>query len=347
MQVVTKHNQQVLPKLAIAMLVLGLASQFAFAAQINDRSVTLSSSSAGATNANYTFNFSVPSNTPIQSFEARICADPSGACVAPTGLDTSGATLLSQPAGLGSASGWTIDTSVPGALRMQNAANATAPAATQAFTFGGITNPTASDTSFYIRMTTYSDLYATTIDDGEVSITTAKQIGLTGIVPPILTFCVGTDIPGECDTATGDMINFGTFSPSLTRSGISQMRASTNAGSGYVITLLGSTLASGTNTIPAVAGSASAVSTSQFGLNLRDNATPDVGIETTGAGDGGVAPGYNTVNQFRFNDGDTVASAPQETNANTYTVSYMVNIEPKQAAGTYTATMTYICTATF
>jgi hypothetical protein len=42
-----------------------------------------------------------------------------------------------------------------------------------------------------------------------------------------------------------------------------------------------------------------------------------------------------------------VASAALPTNANTFTSSYIVNIGGAQAAGVYTATMTYICTASF
>jgi hypothetical protein len=89
------------------------------------------------------------------------------------------------------------------------------------------------------------------------------------------------------------------------------------------------------------------VGVSQFGLNLRSNATPVVGTEPTGAGTGTYTGNYGAADQYRFNSGEVVASAAAPTNANTYTSSYIVNIGGAQAAGVYTATMTYICTASF
>jgi hypothetical protein len=153
-------------------------------------------------------------------------------------------------------------------------------------------------------------------------------------------------------------VNLGTFSPVATNSGTSVMQASTNAGFGYVITLIGTTLTSGANTIPAMGTQSlnstgcavsctSATGTSLFGSNVRDNATPNVGTNVTGTGTATGFGGYNTVDAFRFFSGDTVASVGGVTKANTFTNSYIVNVGGDQAAGVYTATMTYICTATF
>ena len=50
---------------------------------------------------------------------------------------------------------------------------------------------------------------------------------------------------------------------------------------------------------------------------------------------------------YRYVSGEIVASATGPTNTNTFTTSYIVNIGGAQAAGVYTATMTYICTANF
>ena len=70
-------------------------------------------------------------------------------------------------------------------------------------------------------------------------------------------------------------------------------------------------------------------------------------VIATGTGTGIYTANYGTADQFRFVTGDSVASAAASTNANTYTVSYMANVPGNQPAGTYTATMTYIATATF
>jgi hypothetical protein len=177
---------------------------------------------------------------------------------------------------------------------------------------------------------------------------TAQPVQLTGVTPEILVFCVGTSIGADCTSVAGSTIDFGDFSPVLTRSGTSVMQAQTNAANGYNVTINGTTMASGVNTIPALAAqTASTIGTSQFGMNLRANATPAVGADPTGAGSGTFSGTYGTANTYRFGTGESVAQAAVPTNANTFTSSYIVNIGGAQAAGVYTATMTYICTASF
>ena len=68
-----------------------------------------------------------------------------------------------------------------------------------------------------------------------------------------------------------------------------------------------------------------------------------------------VAKQYNTVDSFSFNSGATVANSENgnapgvgsPTNAQIFTVSYIVNVPGNQPAGTYSTTLTYICTPTF
>lgn len=344
-----KCTKKIFRQVAIVILLASTMTQQLMAAEITDRSLTLSNSIPLQANVNYTFNFSVPSSTIIQSYSAQICTTASGGCTTPAGFDASSATLVSQPTGFGDGSGWSVDTADAGSLRMTNSTNSTAPGAAQAVTFGGVTNPSDTNTTFFARITTYSDAsFTTAIDDGVVTASTAEEITLTGEVPPILTFCVGTSIPTDCASATGNSINFGTFSPSATSTGVSQMRANTNAGSGYAITVRGTTMTSGSNTIPALATQTpSSIGSSQFGMNLRDNTTPNVGSDPAGPGIGTYSSNYGTVDQFRFVDNDVVAQASGATDSNTFTVSYIVNIAPFQAAGNYSTTLSYICTATF
>jgi hypothetical protein len=217
------------------------------------------------------------------------------------------------------------------------------------YTLSGVLNPSATNQTFYVRLTTYtgSDGATGPTDTGQIAASTATPIQLTGVTPPILVFCVGTSITSDCSTATGSSIDFGDFSPTLTRTGTSVMQAQTNAANGYAITVNGTTLASGANTIAAMAGVGVTPGASQFGLNLRLNTTPAVGSDVSGGGSGTASGGYSSVNSYRFNSGDTVAAANAPTNANTFTASYVVDIGGSQAAGVYTATMTYICTASF
>jgi hypothetical protein len=148
------------------------------------------------------------------------------------------------------------------------------------------------------------------------------------------------------------------------------MAASTNAERGYSITVNGATLTSGSNTIPGMsAQAAGAKGTSEFGMNLRANttttSTPAFGAELTPASNGTALKGqantgYQTADQFKFVSGDSVANSassggalgtvgasPGPTNSQVYTASYIVNASGIQPPGTYTTTLTYICTALF
>lgn len=323
--------------------------QHVSAAQITDRSLALSSSAGAASSITYTFTFTVPASTTLESFEAEICTTASGSCTTPSGWTGASADLASQPTNYGDASGWS-DESTSALLRMKKTGNSAAPSSSQTVAFNGVTNPTAQNTTFFARITTFSDdAYTTAVDSGVVAASTAQQISLSGTVDELLTFCSGTSITGtNCGTVSGSSIDFGTLSSSATSSDTSVMAASTNGSGGYSITLNGATLTSGSDTITALATqTAASTGSEQFGLNLKDNATPNVGADPSGSGSGDAEANYGTADSYRFVTGDAVASAAGATDANAFTVSYIVNIGGATEAGTYTATMTYICTATF
>jgi hypothetical protein len=134
----------------------------------------------------------------------------------------------------------------------------------------------------------------------------------------------------------------------VTASGTSVLAASTNGASGYSITVNGATLTSGANTITALgSGGTSTTGTEQFGLNLVSNTTPSVGAARSGTGTATAIANYGTANTFRFTTGESIASVAGPTNANTFTVSYIANIEGLTEAGVYTSNLTYIATANF
>lgn len=360
----------------------------AFANQITGRSLTLSSSSPADQTSTpttvYTFTFTVPQATIVQSVSVQICLEPTGTCTTPPGFSntTGPSTLDSQPTGLGDATGWTVDNATTGSLRIKNATNATAPSGPQTVVFGHVQNPTTANQTFFGRITTYSDAgWTAAIDSGTVAASTATQIQLSGTMPESLIFCTGQTVSvngggiPDCSTATGGNISFNRlFSPTQTAYASSQMSASTNALFGYSITVAGPTLTSGGNTIPAIGGtaatSASTVGSSKFGLNIvhdtetytltgaeilnplsaNVNPTPD-GVYLMGKAaanfdtDGSYAFDATTPNIIAKSDNGTGTSAP--TDPQIYTTTYMVNVAGHQVAGTYTTTLTYICTPTF
>ncbi|HSX52823.1 MAG TPA: hypothetical protein VLF90_00410 [Patescibacteria group bacterium] len=309
----------------------------ASAAQITGRALTLGSSVASASTT-YTFTFTLPSATVLQSFEAVACTTASGSCSTPSGFSSSSSTLPSQPTNLGDASGWTVNTSTSGKLRLKKTGNSAAPTGSQTVVWGAVTNPSATNATFFMRLTSYSDdAWTTAVDTGTVASSTAGQITVTASVDETLTF-----------TLSSATVALGSLTTSTTGSGTSTMSAATNAASGYAITVNGTTLTSGSNTITALASqTASTQGNSQFGINLKANTTPSVGSNVSGGGSGTATSNYNTADQFRFVSGDSVASASAPTNSNTYTVSYIANIAGATLPGSYTTTLTYIATATF
>jgi hypothetical protein len=249
------------------------------------------------------------------------------------------ATLTSQPTNLGDASGWTINTSTAGSLRIAKSGNVAAPTGSQSVSFSSVKNPTATNATFFMRITTYSDAtWTTAVDTGTIAASTAGQVTVTASVDETLTF-----------TLTATTVPLGTLTTSATGTGISTFAVSTNANTGYSVTVAGNTLTTaGNKTITALPSpTASSTNTKQFGINLVSNTTPAVGAAVSGSGTGTAASGYNAANFYKFVSGETIASAGAPTNSNTFTVSYIANIDGITAAGAYTTTLTYVATANF
>lgn len=342
MKTYSKHTLQRLLSSSLAFSLLSVLCFAAlagrtYAAQITGRTLTLGSSVASASTT-YTFTFTVPSATVLQSFEAVLCTTASGACSTPAGFTSGSSTLSSQPTNLGDASGWSVNTASTGKLRIKKTGNSAAPTGSQTVVFGAVTNPSATNSTFFARLATYSDdAWTTGVDTGTVAASTAGQITVTASVDETLTF-----------TLASATVALGTLTTATTGSGTSTMSAATNAATGYSITASGATLTSGLNTITALASqTASSQGSSQFGINLKANTTPSVGSNVSGGGSGAATSNYNTADQFRFVSGDSVASASAPTNSNTFTVSYIANIAGSTLPGSYSTTLTYIATANF
>ena len=354
----------------------------AYAAQITNRSLQLL---AGTTDGgsmpggvvNHKFTFNIAGAQTIGSIKFEYCTVAVVvACAAPTGMispdGTTNATLGSET---GSAvTGFSMGTKTANSFILTRTAAAVAAGAQVILQANNIKNPTTANYTFFVRISTYAtiDASGTATDTGTVAAATANPIQLSGTMPESLIFCTGATIsaPGnipDCSTATTGTVQFNQlFSPTDTATASSQMAASTNATFGYAITVNGPLLTSGSNTIPAMAPNtadvpvASLRGTSQFGMNLRANTTAvstvavgaDVNLAPNGTDlRGQPAPNYNVVDNFKYVSGDTVARSDNggagPTNAQLYTASYIVNVAGNQLAGTYTTTLTYVCTPTF
>lgn len=342
----------VLAVLMVVPLFWWIGTANAAATQLTNRKVTLSSSAVSPATSSYTFQYTQADTDTLGSVKFLFCTAPSGTCTTPTGLVTTSATFGSYTGDSGT---WTLNNTTNGAPFVTRTA-AAGTAGTKTIVINNITNPSSPPGTFYVRITTYSGTDGSTgpDDTGTVAASTANQITLTGSVEETLTFCVGITVATNCSSTTGTDVTFSAssiFSPTATRSGTSQFSAATNAQGGYIVTVNGSTLTSGANTISALSSpTASTTGTEQFGMNLKDNASPDVGAEVvqlSGDSDAVAQTGYNTADQYKFVTGDTVAGGANSSDFSKFTASYIVNISGVTEAGTYTTTLTYICTATF
>lgn len=354
--------------LLVASAMQAFVPQSAHAAPMGARSLTLQTglggdlgSLAGGTVV-HKFDFVV--GTPaasIGSIRFLYCTDAGEGteaypCTAPTGLDTTNVTLDAEGA---NATGFTESSPTTNSVLLTRAASAAPSGAALSYTLGEIDNPTTENYSFYVRIFTYPTLNGTgaATDIGAVAASTTRAIVLNGYMPESLVFCAGskieengtTNLP-DCSTAATGTIYFNqVFSPEDTAYAVSQMAASTNAGSGYAITVNGPTLTSGGNTINAMATAAqSQLGVSQFGMNLvlndgtafgntapniaaydndRDASaiTADVGsADIDRASDavdfkGQATPvgDYGTAGLFTFNSGDVVANSAYDGTTNT------------------------------
>ena len=358
--------------LVLATITIGFNSESVSAAQIVNRSVALQTGDTGdggskpGGSVKHLVSFTVPTTNDIGSIQFLYCTTASGTCATPTGLVTTAATLGFEGP---NATGFSIVNTTNGSPYITRAASSVTGSTALSYRLDSVTNPSTANQMFFIRIATFAstDTTGTPVDTGTVAASTATQIELTGTMPESLIFCTGEEITAtagipDCTSATPGAIQFNQlFSPTDTATATSQMAASTNATNGYSISVTGPTLTSGANTIPAMpAATTGTRGISQFGLNLMANTTATstvaVGTDITPISNGTdlrgqPSTGYNTADTFKFVSGESIAASnfntPGPTNAQIYTSSYIVNVAGSQTAGTYTTTLTYVCTATF
>ncbi len=161
-----------------------------------------------------------------------------------------------------------------------------------------------------------------------------------GPVEPSITFSLGSNA-----------VSLGTLSPSFTGNNSHTFNVSTNSTGGFSVTTQGQTLTNNLATINPIGNTptTSSVGTEQFGINLRDNTTPNVGANVTqNSGTCGYGTGFETVDSFKFVSGsqNTIATAPSSADC-TYTVSYIANISPITESGSYSTVLDFVATGTF
>ena len=191
---------------------------------------------------------------------------------------------------------------------------------------------------------------------GEVTVDIAGVFGDTGtyavrIISEDDVAVIATVDPTISFSISDTSIGFGTLSSSAARyattgggagseSVAHTLIAGTNATNGYSITIDGATLVSGSDSIDAIGGTpaASNPGTEQFGIMITES-----------GGSGAAVSPYDGVT-YALDTGtfpDEVAAASGASADTTFSVYYLANIASATEAGSYSATMTYVATATF
>lgn len=183
-----------------------------------------------------------------------------------------------------------------------------------------------------------------------VAIIADDQVVVSTTIDPYITFTLTTNSVTLTKSGGGnpDYSNVG-----YNQGAANTLAATTNGVTGYNITYTGATLTSSGNTIDAIGGTpaGSTAGTEQFGINLKDNATPDTGTEPAGDNEGVPEADYGTADSFAYEAGSTAIALANSSNSpaetTTFTVSYIVNVDEETEAGAYQTTITYICTGNF
>lgn len=326
-----------------------LHTNYGSAAQLQQRTLHMSSDLVSDANVEYELSFSDQTSGLVGSVRLQLCSNdpfPGKPCTAPVGLDVSSATLTYQ-SGM---TGFSVGSATANEIVLSRPPGA-ATAGTSTYRLSGVVNPSVAGTMFG-RIETFATANATGVSHDDGGLATAIILGNFNFhseVPPYLTFCIGQTIVGyDCTTATGSYIDFGELSMNRTATGQTKLLIATNADFGYTIRVQGTTLISGINVISGIASrDVSRQGTAQFGMNLRANSSPSGGQDPSGLGMGQAMSDYNVPNQFKFLSGDVVAGYTHPDNLRIYTATYIVNVPKGQAPGVYVTTLTYIALASF
>lgn len=306
------------------------------AAQLTSRSLTISTAVPGAATAGYNFAFTVPTATTVQGVKFEACTTAIGSCTPPTGLD------FDAGAALGSTSGFTgtamaldgtgaNDCIAGTSVLCINRASGSDTNGAKTANFTSITNPTTTNSTFFVRITTYSDDDYQTgdiLDDGTVASAVTQTLTISARIQEVLNFCVGntavddaTSSPGaSCSNISGTTVDLGILDPSSVNvspvdvssggndtNGIAMLR--TNAASGATVSYK-SIQGAGTNHLGAlrVSGATCNAGTVNTDQCINSAGTTQsafaAGTEEFGMTVAGVNCGSTTAYTCTFSSGD-------------------------------------------
>lgn len=162
-----------------------------------------------------------------------------------------------------------------------------------------------------------------------------------------------TDEPYLEFVVTNSNIDLGYLDPSATSIATGTFSVRAWQASGYIVRSESDPPSNGSHSItPLATPTTSTAGTEQFGINLVDNTTPNVGSDIQQMPDGTfsfgeVMSGYDTADQFKYAKGDIIARSLKSSSITQYTVSYIFNITNFTPSGQYTFHHVLVATATY
>jgi hypothetical protein len=149
-------------------------------------------------------------------------------------------------------------------------------------------------------------------------------------------------------------ISLGTLTTASASTGTANFFVRAYTSSGYNVISASQPPTNGARQLaPMTSTAASSPGTEQFGINLVANTSPTTfganpALQPNGSfAYGAAASGYGTANQFKYNAGDTIATAPKGIGQTNFTISYIANISSLTPGGTYSVDEELIVVANF
>lgn len=342
------------------------------AGALSPAKLMINNSQSAATNVTYQFRFTTSVTTAIKQITILICDAASGTCNTPSGFSSTGATRTSDNL---AGSSKTDTVNVNGTLTLVAGTPSTQSTQAMFIDYTTITNPSTANTTYYARITTYSDTGTTVIDTATVAfaVLNSTSIAVTANVDPTLTFSVagiagtGSNSVNSANltngvTTTATSIPFGTLTAASAKVAAQDITITTNASSGYTVTashsatsqagfpplVSGSTnnvdAFSGTNGTPTTwsspAGSSANTNTGYFGYTTEDSSLCS-GTATRFTSSGGNKwAGSTTL-------GQEVACSAGGVSSETTRIGYEIEVNNLQPPGSYSGTVVLIATPTY
>lgn len=152
---------------------------------------------------------------------------------------------------------------------------------------------------------------------------------------------------------TGGDHDMGVLDSSHTGTAVSTIKIRNYLSNGYTLNIAGTAPSQGVHSLTTLTTPTTAhQGAEQFGINLADNTSPDIGANAVQVPDssfsfGSVMSGYNQADLFQYHDGAAVASSAKSTGETDYTLSMIINVSNATPGGQYTGKFSAIVVGTF